>query len=140
MKHTNVSENNVTNKVSLKTFAVTPDLPGSEGNVTAVVVKVKYTVPDSQAYRKSKHPGRRCTSNNNISVLLDSGSDGDLWFHEKGTPMHFPYLTRQGPISCLMLNWSFLTKGRSHAVLEFFEYSNSWEYTDTPDVVEYDKK
>jgi hypothetical protein len=27
-------------------------------------------------------------------VLLDSGSGGDLMFHEKGKPMHFPYLTR----------------------------------------------
>jgi len=35
---------------------------------------------------------------------------------------------------------SIKKKGRSQVVLKFFEYSNSWEYTVTPDVVEYDKK
>jgi hypothetical protein len=47
MKHTNVSENNVTTKGSLKTLAVTPDLPELDGNVTAVVANVKYTATDS---------------------------------------------------------------------------------------------
>ena len=32
MKHTNVSENNVTTTGSLETLAVTPDLPKLEGN------------------------------------------------------------------------------------------------------------
>jgi hypothetical protein len=44
------------------------------------------------------------------------------------------------PLSGHTLNGSFLTKGRSRAVLKIFEYSNSWEYTVTPDIVEYDKK
>ncbi len=74
-----------------------------------------------------------------IKILLDSGSDGDLWFNEKGTPMHFPYLTRQVPLSWHTSKGSFLTKGRSQVFLSFFEYSNSREYTVTPDVVEYDK-
>ena len=113
MKDSNVSENNVTTKGSLKTFAVIPDLPELEGNITAVVAKVKYTATDSQAYRKSKHPGRYHTSNNIIRVLLGSGSDGNLLFHEKGPPMHFPYLTRQVPLSWYMSNGSFLAKGRS---------------------------
>jgi hypothetical protein len=60
-------------------------------------------------------------------------------FHEKGTPMHLPYLTRQVPNSWHTLNGSFLTKGRSKVSLKFFEYSNSKEYLVTPDVVEYDK-
>ena len=38
------------------------------------------------------------------------------------------------------VEWSFLTKGRSKVTLKFFEYSNSWEYTVTPDIVEYDKR
>ena len=124
----------------LKTLAVTPDLPELEGDVTAVVAKVKYTAANSCVYEKGEHSGRHCTSNNIIRVLLDSGSDGDLLFHEKGTPMHFPYLTRQVRLSWHMLNGRFLTKGRSKVVSKFFEYSNSWEYTVTPDVVEYDKQ
>ena len=115
-------------------------LSESEGRVTAVVAKVKYEATESRARRKIEHPGRCCTSNNIIKVLLDSGSDGDLLFHEKGTPMHFPYLTRQVPLSWHTSNGSFLTKGRSEVTLKFFEYSNSREYTVTPDVVEYDKR
>jgi hypothetical protein len=34
-----------------------------------------------------------------VRVLLDTGSDGDLLFHEKGTTKQFPYLTRQVPKS-----------------------------------------
>ena len=59
-------------------------LSESEGRVTAVVAKVKYESTKSRARRKIEHPGRRCTSNNIIKVLLDSGSDGDLWFLKKG--------------------------------------------------------
>ena len=104
------------------------------------MAKVKYEATESQAHRKIKNPGRRCTSNNIIKVLLDSGSDGDLWFREKGTPMHFPYLTRQVSLLWHMTNGSFLTKERSKVTLKFFEYSNSWEYTVIPDIVEYDKR
>ena len=73
-----------------------------------------------------------------IRVLLDSGSDGDLLFHKKGTTKHFPYLTRQVPKSWCMLNGTFQTKGKASIQVKFFEYSNS--YMATPDVVEYDKK
>ncbi len=61
-------------------------------------------------------------------------------FHEKGTPMHFPYLARQVPTSRCTSNGSFLTKGRSEVSLKIFEYLNSKEFLVTPDVVEYDKK
>ena len=39
-----------------------------------------------------------------------------------------------------MLNWSFLTKGRTEVILRFFNCSNSNEYTVSPDSVEYNKK
>ena len=61
-------------------------------------------------------------------------------FHEKGTSMHFPYLTRQVPISWHTSNESFLTKGRTEVIIRFFNYSNSKEYTVSPDLVEHDKK
>jgi hypothetical protein len=54
--------------------------------------------------------------------------------------MHLPYLTRQVPLSWHTSNGSFLTKRGSQVVLKNFEYSNSWKYIVTPDVVEYDKK
>ena len=112
-----------------------------EGGVTAVAGKARYhKATDNQAKQKFEHSARSRPSNTVIKVLLDSGSDGDLMFHEKGTPIHFPYLTRQVPNSCHTSNGSFLTKGRSKVSLKFFEYSNSKEYLVTPDVVEYDKK
>jgi hypothetical protein len=75
-----------------------------------------------------------------IRVLLDSGSDGDLWFQEKGTKPRFPYLTRQVPKSWHTSNQSFLTKGRGEVNLTSFEYSNSKRYMIEPDIVEYDPK
>ena len=112
-----------------------------EGGVTVVVAKARYhRATENQTKQKFEHSARSRPSNTVIKVLLDSGSDGDLMFHEKGTPMHFPYLTRQVPNSWHMSNGSFLTKGRSEVSLKFFEYSNSKEYMMTPDVIKYDKK
>ena len=71
-----------------------------EGRVTAVVAKARYKkVTENQAPQRIERSARSRPSNEVIQVLLDSGSDGDLMFHEKGTPMHFPYLARQVPNS-----------------------------------------
>ena len=111
-----------------------------EGRVNTVVAQARYyQVTKNQAPQKFKQSAGSNPSNTVIKVLLDSGSDGDLMFHEKGTPMHFPYLTRQVSNSWHTSNRSFLTKGRSKVSLKFFEYSNSKEYMVKPDIVEYDK-
>ncbi|KAL3784137.1 hypothetical protein HJC23_005795 [Cyclotella cryptica] len=112
----------------------------TEGQVTTVVAQARYKATENPARKNIEHSTGRRTSNTVIRILLDSGSDGDLLFHAKGTEKLFPYLTRQVPKSWRTLNGSFLTKGRSEVNLKFFEYSNSKEYTVTPDVVEYDKK
>ncbi len=88
-----------------------------EGRVAAVVAKVRYKATKNQVHWRSKQPGWRCTSDKNPRVLLDSGSDRDLMFHENGTIMHFPYLTRQVPISWHKSNGSFLTKGGTEVIL-----------------------
>ena len=107
-----------------------------EGRVTAVVARAKYQkVTKNQAPQRIKCSTRICSSIEVIQVLLDSRSDGDLMFHEKGTPMHFPYLARQVPNSWHTSNGSFLKKGRSKVSLKFFEYSNSKEFLVTPDNV-----
>jgi hypothetical protein len=112
-----------------------------EGRVTAVVSQTRYhKATENHAQQRFKHSARGCPKNTVIKVLLDSGSDGDLMFHEKGTPMHFPYLTRQVPNSWHTSDGNFLTEGRSKVSLKFFEYSSSKEYLVTPDVVEYVKK
>ena len=73
-------------------------------------------------------------------VLLNSGCDGDLLFHENGTPEHFPYLTRQVPKTWHMLNGDFHTKGKCEVHLKFFEYSNSKRVQIYPDVVTCNKE
>ncbi len=73
-----VSKSNDDTQESHQTLDDASALAESEGRVTAVVAKVKYEATKSRARRKIKHPGRHCTSNNIIKLLLDSGSDGDL--------------------------------------------------------------
>jgi hypothetical protein len=114
-------------------------LTGKEGPVTTVVAKARNKANENPARKNHEQSTGRRTSNIVIKILLDSGSDGDLLFHEKGTEKYFPYLTRQVPKSWRMSNESFLTKGRSKVNLRFFEYLNSKEYLVTPDVVEFDK-
>ncbi len=59
---------------------------------------------------KSCHSSKRSPPKKFVRVLLDTGSDGDLLFHEKGTTKHFPYLTRQVPKSWRNFKWDFPNK------------------------------
>ena len=77
-----------------------------EGRVTAVVAKARYQrATENQTKQRFKHSARSCPSNAVIKVLLDSRSDGDLMFHEKGTPIHFPYLTKAGAKLLAYIEW-----------------------------------
>jgi len=80
---------------------------------------------------------RSCPSNK-IRVLLDTGSNGDLFFHEKGKPKPVPYPTRQVPKSWHTSNGTFQTKGGGNLRIKFHDYSTSKEYLVQPDIVEYD--
>ena len=101
--------------------------------MTAVVAVAKY---GPVHHHKSS---KKASKEKLIRVLLDSGSDGDLLFHEKGKTKHFPYLTRQVPCSWHTSNGVFQTKGRGKLPIKFFEYSNSKEFLAEPDVFEYDQ-
>ncbi len=100
----------------------------------AVVAMAKY----GQAHHHKS--SKKVTKGKLIRVLLDSGSDGDLLFHQKGKPKHFPYLTRQVLCTWHMSNGVFQTKGRGKLPIRFFEYSNGKELLAEPDVLEYDQK
>jgi len=95
-----------------------PTPPDEYRGVTAVMA-VATTRP------KPGRSGNKASIKKIFRVLLDSGSDGDLLFHEKGTPKHFPYLTRQVPKTWHTSNGDFHTKGKCEVHLKFFEYSNS---------------
>jgi hypothetical protein len=60
--------------------------------VTALIA-IMEPATESQSSIAHKQPLRSCPSNK-IKVLLDSGSDGDLYFLQKGKDKPFPYLTR----------------------------------------------
>ncbi len=55
---------------SYQTLDDASTLSDLEGHVTAMVAKVKYQATKSRAHRKGKYPGRHCTSDNIIKVLL----------------------------------------------------------------------
>jgi hypothetical protein len=87
----------------------------------------------------SHRSSKKSSTKRLVRVLLVTGSDGDLLFHEKGTTKQFPYLTRQVPKSWCTSNETFQTKGKGDLQLKFFQYSNSKRVKVQPDVVEYGK-
>ena len=89
-------------------------------------------------YKKSKTSSKKVNKPKLIRVLLDSGSDGDLMFHKRGTPKCFPYSARLVPKSWCTSNGTFHTEGKGKLELQFFEYSHSKTVTLQPDIVEYD--
>ena len=63
--------------------------------ITALIA-IMEPVTESQMSRVYKQPQKGCPSNK-IKVLMDSGSDGDLFFIPKGRDRPVPYLARQVP-------------------------------------------
>ena len=53
------------------------------------LIAIMEPATESQSSRAYKQPLRSCPSNK-IKVLLDSGSDGDLYFLPKGKDKRFP--------------------------------------------------
>ncbi len=86
--HSKITDNKIT-----KIEHSPPSSMNEKEKVMAVVAMAKY----GQAHHHKS--SKKATKEKLIRVLLDSGSDGDLLFHEKGKPKHFPYLTRQVPCS-----------------------------------------
>ncbi len=101
------------------------------------VVAIMEPVTESLPLKGPQIP-LRSRASNNIRVLLDTGSNGDLFFHEKGKPKPFPYLTRQVPKSWHTSNGTFHTHGRGKLRIKILDYSGSREYLIQPDVEGYD--
>jgi hypothetical protein len=70
---------------------------------------------------------------------LDSGSDGDIWFHQKGATKCFPYTERKMAKSYHTPAGIFQTKGQAKFAMKFFEYSDSKHYDITSNIFKYDK-
>ncbi len=88
-----------------------------EGRTTAVIAVMRGNPKD----------GYTCLCNNKhckqgmVGVLLDSGSDGDLVFVNKGKPMLLPYSKRLVPQSWNTLNGIFQTWRKAQLELNFLE-------------------
>ena len=95
---TNVSNDHITMKT------INPNTK-DKLSVTALIA-IMEPVTESQSSRAYKQPLRSHPNNNKIKVLLDSGSNGDLYFLQKGKDKPFPYLTRQAPKSWRTSNGS----------------------------------
>ena len=113
--------------------------------VTAIVAEIKAgpelrPTCNKNKYCKSKSSSKKVPKQKIIRVLLDSGSDGDLLFQEKGKGKNYPYLTRQVPKSWCTSNGIFQTKGKGSLEVQFFDYSENKAVFITPDIVEYDIK
>ena len=113
-----VSTENVTHIIHSDTFnAEHPEINDDENNyqlntkdhlgITASIA-IMEPATESQSSRVSKQPLKSHPSNK-IKVLLDSGSNVDLYFLPKGKDRPFPYLTRQVPKSWHLSNGSFQT-------------------------------
>ena len=77
------------------------------------LIAIMELATESQTFRVNKqllkgHPS------NKIKVIMDLGSDGDLFFLPKGRDKPFPYLTRQVPKSWHMSNGTFQTNRRGN--------------------------
>ncbi len=101
------------------------------------VVAIMEPATDNLSSKRPQIPLRSRPSNK-MSLLLDTGSNEDLFFHEKGIPKPFPYLTRQVPKSWHTSNGTFHMHGRGKLRIKFLDYSASREYLVQPDIVEYD--
>ena len=99
---TNYSNDNITLKTT------NPNTKDKLGFTALIAIMEPLT--ESQSSRAYKQPLRSRPSNK-IKVLLDSGSNGDLYFLQKGKDKPFPFLTRQGPKSWCTSNGSFQTNG-----------------------------
>ena len=133
----NISSDNITMKTQKMDKNPSPKISTKEKLGVTALIAIMEPATESQSSRVNKQPLRSRPSNK-IRVLLDSGSDGDLYFLPKGKDKPFPYLTRQAPKSWCTSNGSFQTNGRGKIRLKFFEYSASREYMIQPDIVEYD--
>ena len=130
---------NIISSISKKSETSEPHVPRTKMNSVTAVLAVQKLATRNQSLTKLKYLSRG-HKNNFLRVILDTGSVGDLMFHEKGTKKHFPYLNRQVPKSLHTSNGCFHTKGRGEVTLKFVKYSNSKEYKIKTDVVKYDEK
>ena len=106
-----------------------------EHKVTAVVAIIDTATKDQTSGCENSKRCRRSSKllfTKKSKVLLDSGSDGDVWFQ---ATKHFPYTEKQMAKSYHTSAGIFQIKGRAKFAMKFFECSDSKHYDITPNVL-----
>jgi len=114
----------------------------ADQKVTAVIAVIDTATEDLTSGHEQSKRCRRSSKplfTKKVRVLLDTGLDGDIWFHRKGATKRFPKTERQMVKSYHTSAGVFQTKEQAKFDMKFFEYSESKIYTIRPDVFEYDK-
>ena len=104
-----------------------------KGQVTAVVGLPLFKPEQANSRREAKK--------NSWRILLDSGSDGDILFRQRGTKSHnVPYTKRLHPQTWHTSNGLFQTTKVGDFEVVFPEYSRSKRFRIHPDIVEYENE
>jgi hypothetical protein len=101
-----------------------------EGKTTAVVAVMR----GKSKHGYHRHHSTKYYKKQIVRVLLDSGSDGDLFFVNNDKPMLLPYSKRLVPQSWNTSNGIFQTKRKARVEPNFFDYSDSKRYYSKPEV------
>jgi hypothetical protein len=101
----------------LKKMNFTPNKDPPEGKTTAIVAMMRGRPKHGyHCQRSNKHYKRKL-----VRVLLDSGSDGDLFFIDKDKPMLLPSAKRLIPQLWNTSSGRFQTTRKAKIELNFFE-------------------
>ena len=101
------------------------------GKTTAVIGQPFYSGQFGYADKK-------CHTQTLWRVLLDTGTNGDLYFQKKNKISGPPYVTRAIPQAWHTSHGIFCTEKVGELEIMFPEYSHSKRFSITPDIVEFD--
>ncbi len=117
----------------LKKNSILTNKDPPEGKTTAIVAVMRGRPKQGHHCQCSNKHYKQ----NSLRDLLDSGSDGNLIFIDKDTPMLLSSSKRLVPQSWNTLNGMFQTKRKAEIELNFFEHSNSKRYLAEPNIAKY---
>jgi hypothetical protein len=109
--------------------------PLPEGKTTAVIAVMRGKHKEGYHH----HHSNKHYKWTKVQVLLDIGSDGDLFFVSKDKHMLLPYSKKLVLQLWSTLNAIFQTKRKASVELVFFDFYDSKRCYSEPDVVKYEK-
>jgi hypothetical protein len=108
-----------------------------ELNCTNLMLNSKQTCSDCAKTPDPSVSSKLCVKNKTISVLLDSGSSGDLLFMKKGSSKRISLVKRVAHQLWGTSNGTFITDKVGNIEIPFVEYLARKKVRLQPDIVEY---